>query len=260
VSTVVKLGPPQFRTNYLEPFYFLSRPNQSYPDRAWAETGYYVVPDVPGSGSANGIGVGTLYRYSATNLAPVSINPLVPVSYPANSLLPGVWANSFLSALLTLRTDTSPVLATAPVSAVTHVADGVIHLRVRPFATNGYPIVSYSVGQFCYTVFETRYWTNNGVKAINAYYAEYPQPIYTATNYPSPICPDGYSACWFMSNALPACVEIELGILESQTYKSYKALVAGNPGAGAAFLSNHVGQVHIFRQRVPIHNVDPSAY
>jgi hypothetical protein len=59
---------------------------------------------------------------------------------------------------------------------------------------------------------------------------------------------------------MPAYVELELGILESQTYHSYKAIVSANPAAAAAFLSNHVAQVHLFRQRVPIHNVDPSAY
>jgi hypothetical protein len=30
--------------------------------------------------------------------------------------------------------------------------------------------------------------------------------------------------------------------------------------AARTYLSNHVAQVHIFRQRIPVRNVDPSVY
>ncbi len=251
VSAVVPVGGVQLRTNYLEPFYFLSRPNQMWPDRAWAEIGYYVVPDVQTTNGALGIGIGTLYRYATTN---VSSTPPLPFVFPENSTNPPSWGNGFLSALATLRTDTSIVPANTPISAVTRVAEGVIHLRVRPFATNGFPIMSDLLPPWVgYAGFSAGVWTNNN-------YRQYAQPILTAITHVNTACPEWYDGCWFMSNAVPAAVEIELGILESQTYQSYKALVLANPAAGRAFLSNHVAQVHIFRQRIPIHNVDPSAY
>ena len=49
----------------------------------------------------------------------------------------------------------------------------------------------------------------------------------------------------------------ELGVLEDTTLQRAEGL------SGAAqlnYLSNHVGQVHLFRQRVAIRNVDPTAY
>jgi hypothetical protein len=246
---------PQEWTNYLQPFFFLTRPNGVWADRTWAGVGYYVVPDV------EGVGVGTLYRYAATNDAPPSAGTAIVSPYSILSpscFLISNYANSFATALETLRTDNSPVLWIAPLSTVTRVAEGVIDLRARPFATNGYPVISYPAGGYVYTVFGRTFASNSQYYAYPYNYP--PQAITQATNHPNLSCPDGYDRCWFFSNALPAHVELELGILESQTYKSYKAIVSANPTAGALFLSNHAAQVHIFRQRVPLHNVDPSAY
>jgi prepilin-type N-terminal cleavage/methylation domain-containing protein len=248
--------PPQERVNYLQPFFFLSHPNQMWFDRAWAGIGYYVVPDV------SGVGIGTLYRYAATNASPPA-QPLAPLPPPSpdfilspSCFLLGHYPNSFVNALLFLRTDTSPVPRAAPVSTVTRVAEGVIHLSVRLFATNGFPIVSdLNPLLYGYTAFQAMSnYNNSGV------YVTYAQPIIQASNHVNLACPDFYDSCWFLSNAVPAYVELDLGILESQTYQRYQAIVSANPAAGAAFLSNHVAQVHLFRQRVPIHNVDPSAY
>ncbi|MGO8675897.1 MAG: PilW family protein [Limisphaerales bacterium] len=249
---------PQLRTNYLQPFFFLSHPNQMWPDKAWAGIGYYVVPDV------SGVGIGTLYRYAGTNATPpaqpsAALPPPTPdYLLPPTCFMQTHYPNSFANALVNLRTDTSLVPWAAPVSMVTRVADGVIHLSVRLFATNGFPIMSdLNPLLYNYTAFWAGYWTNvNNVTT----YLEYAQPILQASNHINLTCPDYYDSCWFMSNAMPASVEVELGILESQTYQRYRAIVSANPAAGAAFLSNHVAQVHIFRQRVPIHNVDPSAY
>ncbi len=237
---------PQTRTSYLQPFFFLSHPDQRWPDRTWVGTGYYVVPDVTG---ANGVGVGTLYRYTATNLAPsVTAPPL------GNVLPPGVLLNSFVTALMTRRTDTSPAFQAAPISTVTRVADGIVSLRVRLFATNGFPIVSDLDPQlYGYTAFGVP--TNTGAALLR-----YARPILEASNHLNLAFPERYDRCWFLSNAMPASVELELGILEPQTYQRYRAIASANPAAAGLFLSNHVAQVHLFRQRVPIPNVDPSAY
>jgi type II secretory pathway pseudopilin PulG len=63
---------------------------------------------------------------------------------------------------------------------------------------------------------------------------------------------------FFVSNAVPAEVEVELGILENTVYERFKAI--GNAVAQRNYLSNHAAQVHIFRQRVSVRNVDPAAF
>jgi hypothetical protein len=59
---------------------------------------------------------------------------------------------------------------------------------------------------------------------------------------------------------VPAYLEVELGVLDSQTYQRFKGLDASAPASQVQFLSNRVAQVHVFRQRIPIHNVDTTAY
>jgi len=242
--------PSQLRTNYLQPFFFLSHPNQAWPDKAWVGTGYYVVPDVPS------VGVGTLYRYTATNVVPALPPPSLLNILSPSCFLTTYYPGSFVNALIGLRIDTSPVLgaAPAPVSMVTRIAQGVVHLSARPFATNGFPIGS-SLNPLTYGY--TAFWASSNYNGLPVTYA---QPIIEASNHLNRACPDRYDSCWFLSNAMPAYVELELGILESQTYQRYQGIVSANPQAGALFLSNHAAQVHLFRQRVPIHNVDPSAY
>ena len=70
---------------------------------------------------------------------------------------------------------------------------------------------------------------------------------------------------WFLSNAVPAYVEIELGLLEAKTLERARNLpyLTGQPAAAqprVQFLEKQVGHVQVFRQRIPIRNVDPSVY
>ncbi len=109
------------------------------------------------------------------------------------------------------------------------VADGVVHLRVRAFDPEGE-------------------WITRDLRADRA-------NSDIRTNAVAPCEIERYK---FFSNAVPAAVEIELGFLESRTV----ARVNGLPTAAARrnYLSNHVGQVHMFRQRIPISTVDVKAY
>jgi hypothetical protein len=61
-----------------------------------------------------------------------------------------------------------------------------------------------------------------------------------------------------VSNAVPAYVELELGILEAQILKKSRSIP--NPLLQSNFLSGYAAQEHIFRQRIPIRNVDTTAY
>ena len=178
----------------------------------WLGTGYEVLPD-----DGNGC-VGTLYRYSATN-------------YPRGNILN-------LSAQFPLTPSTN----------LSRIADGIVHLRLRAFAKNGYLV------------------TTNLVTGTNAAFALRADGTYT--NIPNALAYNSsayqssgdfrQAACYFMSNALPGYVELELGVLEPQVLQKYRSI----PVAGTArqYLSNHVAQVHIFRQRIPVRNVDRSAY
>jgi hypothetical protein len=61
------------------------------------------------------------------------------------------------------------------------------------------------------------------------------------------------------SNALPAAVEIELATLEDRTLLRAASRPAGST-LQSNYLANQAGNVHVFRQRVAIPNVDPAAY
>jgi prepilin-type N-terminal cleavage/methylation domain-containing protein len=108
------------------------------------------------------------------------------------------------------------------------VADGIVHLRYHTYDSSGHLI--------------------------------------SPTNWPA-ARPDLFDISWggrpddisarFMSNALPAYVEIELGVLEPKSAERARNLPLASQ---QQFLEKQAGQVHVFRQRVPIRNLDPSVY
>jgi hypothetical protein len=117
--------------------------------------------------------------------------------------------------------------------SMSHLMDGVVDLRVRAYDPGGMwmtNVIEYYGGQ---------YITNRNV------WFSLPQW--------------GEVGFYMFSNTLPASVEINLGVLEDRAIQRAQSL-ANNAAAQLVYLSNHVGQVHVFRQRVWIRNVDPSAY
>jgi len=118
------------------------------------------------------------------------------------------------------------VFQNAPLTNLHRVADGVVHLRVRAFDTKGMLID-----------------TNSVVR--NA--------IIQRDILPSEV------QYWFYSNAVPAYVEIELGMLETHLLGRFLAMT-NNPDTARKFLEKQSGGAHLFRQRVPIRNVDPTVY
>jgi hypothetical protein len=124
-----------------------------------------------------------------------------------------------------------------------HLMDGVVELRVRAYDPNGlwmtntYPSSSGPITT-----------TNNNVHFYWQWYGE---------------------TCFSMySNTLPASVEVELGVLEDRALQRAESLPYApskpfNDPANAVqsnYLAHCAGQVHVFRQRVWIRNVDPAAY
>lgn len=197
------LGNTQWRTNVLDDLFFFTREN-----RNWQGVGYRV--ESPNM-------VGTLYRYE-TNVA--------------NLNLPLVYSWEQLSSQNKFR---DIVFNTArPI----RIIDGVVHLRVLAYDSNGALITPNSA--FLGPVgFVGAVGVSNRV----------------ARNLVLP--PDLNLEYHFRSNAVPAYVELELGILEQKTAERCRNLPLASQ---AKYLESKAGEVQIFRQRVAIRNVQPSVY
>jgi hypothetical protein len=110
------------------------------------------------------------------------------------------------------------------------IVDGVVHFKVRAYDPRGV-------------------WITNNLAATNTSVRPIESALY-ATN--------EVEIYYFTNNAVPAFVELELGILESRALARVKSI----PDATARrnYLRDQAGRVHIFRTRIPVRNVDPSAY
>jgi prepilin-type N-terminal cleavage/methylation domain-containing protein len=108
---------------------------------------------------------------------------------------------------------------------LSRIIDGVVHFRVRTFDPDGFWIDG---------TLQTNIVNRGGF--ING------DPQYL----------------FFYSNALPASVEIELGILEEKTAERARSIT--DPAARRTYLAEQAGKVHIFRWRVPVRNADATAY
>lgn len=117
--------------------------------------------------------------------------------------------------------------ATAEIKDMNRIIDGVVHFTVRAYDTNGVWIHS-DIGQNIIAS------TNNSPLAGEAWFYQ------------------------FTNNAVPAFVEFELGVLEDRVLARAKSIPAGP--ARTQYLANQASRVHLFRMRVPVHNVDPAAY
>jgi hypothetical protein len=189
----------------------------------WIGTGYQVRPDYANAG------VGTLYRFT-TNVSK-----------------PRAWQLSqmFLAAL--------PGVG-IPATNLSRIADGVVDFRVRAFDTNGVEI----------TVTNTAPSRLAFPALVNGTRRLVPIP----NSYGSWDALNGQYNYTFVSNAVPASIELEVAFLESHVLDRYRGISAGlippipQPiqDAQRLFLSNHVANVHVFRQRIPVRNVDPTAY
>jgi type II secretory pathway component PulJ len=170
--------------------------------------------------------VGTGYTVIVTNSSPLFplyrfvTNAPVSISSPTNFFI------GFLTAIQNnALTNTG----------WSHLIDGVLDFRVQPFDLNGYAMT-------------------NGFQFNAGKYTTYPN---TTFFYPTqPYAPAGF---YFLSNAIPGSVEIQMSTLEDAILRRAESF--GLPGiAQSNYLAQEAGRVHVFRQRVMIPNADPSAY
>jgi prepilin-type N-terminal cleavage/methylation domain-containing protein len=185
-------------------------------------------------------GVGYVVDTTSTNY----FNPLYRFSMSTNAMAadPTVLFNSFLANL------PAPGFSISPTNpSMSHLMDGVVDLRVRAFDPGGHCMTNY-------------YYVYNPVSGQNIF----------ATNINNnlvfwPVLGDvgslGEVGLYMFSNAVPASVEINLGVLEDRVIQRAQSLPNLAPGlAQSNYLARQAGAVHVFRQRAWIRGVDPSAY
>jgi prepilin-type N-terminal cleavage/methylation domain-containing protein len=208
------------RTNVLENFFILGRDNVNGAP-SWTGAGYAVVEEPAGGG------LYSLYRFTT---AP---------PYPAMSFGPEYvfYANADNNIFYPNRTNNFQSFLAAPTN-YSHLVDGVVELRVRAYDAKGYLMNG------------TLQW--NGTKWVAN------TNVYSNTSFFTLLPPNGENGFYFYSNALPASVEVELGLLENRVLQHAEAI--DDPTIRSNYLAQHAGQVHVFRQRFWIRNFDPSAY
>ena len=180
-----------FRTNTLQDISFLTRQGDE-----WVGITYRVYHD--------GRGGGSLYKALVTN------NP-----------------NAFLPQLQTLVvenlfTNASGIVPNIPnhLAPVFHrVADGVVHLRVRPYDDRG---LLFGTGAYTFT---------NGVSNYS---------------YQTNTIPDWYA----FTNGVPAFVDLELAILDPKGVTQFNARTA--PANAWTYLEGQAHRVQLFTRRIPI--------
>lgn len=191
-----------FRTNYVQNVFTLTRFNEQ-----WTGVGYCVSNCLPAG--AAWAGVGTLYRYS-TNMLVSNTNNWHLATNELYKQCSNSMANLFQG-----RTNYS--------ANFSRVADGVIHLSIRTFDTNGD---------------EVPFYFNNVTRAWNV--------SFPCTNITYPV--GGIKSTNYLP--MPGYIEVELGMLEPETLEQAKAI--GNYTAATNFLAGRVSRVHVFRQQIPI--------
>ncbi len=114
---------------------------------------------------------------------------------------------------------------------VNHLLDGVLHLIVRAYGTNGV-------------------WLTNG-------YGRGQSVVVRNARFFPPA--SGEVAMYMCSNTLPASVEIQMAVMEDRSLQRASSMPM-NSVVQSNYLAQQVGKLHLFRQRVTIPNVDPAAY
>jgi hypothetical protein len=125
---------------------------------------------------------------------------------------------------------------TAPALTYAPVVDRVIHFRIQAFDAAGLPMSWETTNRFTNRIYYPIVKLNT-----NVFIGRDRLPTETA--------------CLFLTNALPAYLEVELGLLEPRAYDQYRAFDAASPMAHR-FLENRAAQVHLFRQRIPVRQAE----
>ena len=243
------------RVNILQEVFFLTRSNLN-----WIAKGYFVSPSRTNAALPNApetISYGTLFRFSSPNVIIDSINPdrdrtIEPqrrinskprwvVNYQKDyDLLQNFW-DVYQQVKKEYNFQAShPNNRGRKIAVAFPLIDGVVHFKMQPMDSLGQPM---------------HYWTNNPVAELKLKQSHY--------RYGSSVVlkPDdaaglygqtgvvGKTRSAFYDDALPAYVELEIGILDPATLEKVKSM-EGNSELVEDFLRQQAGSVHLFRRMV----------
>ena len=236
----------QQRTNFIHNiFFFNNRTN------GWQGIGYRIVDFKNG--------VGSLQRFET------NVFGHRPIS--------NVLAHSFVFTPLTNSTGLPDEIG-RPHKAYRHIADGVVHLTFIPYdklgRRLGWDTESHPDRTFTnyYTAARARFpaSTNNFPNLLrpgtdiptgitNGYNMILQEGVPTGVSNPRlPNVPNiQYTTTFqFLTNAMPAYMEMEFGMLEPETLAQYYTMVDDQNPNAARFLQRQIGKVHLFRHRFTI--------
>jgi hypothetical protein len=217
-------GSAALRKNQVQQFFFLSRFGQD-----WVGTGYVVLTNKSGED------VGALYRFSSTVRPPFTNE--IGISNVTGLM------QTFRGVVVDAVRDI-PVNGSVTDERLHKVADGIVHLELRAFSPSGQPLLPVLDNNLQVRL------PNGRFEFVTDTRCEVPG------NLAKIVENAGY---YFYRDAIPASVHLEVGVLEQNILGRYRAL-AGNPVAQLNYLSNRVGNVHLFRQGITLRNADTSVY
>ncbi len=225
VPVTQELADGSRRTNVLHEAFFLTRSNLN-----WVAKGFFVSSSTNAVASvAEGeVNYGTLFRFSSPNVN-FSAKDLGTTFQPQRrmdtNLVRNLWE-------VYRRTKADGGFAVSNIVA-SPLIDGVVHFKIQPIDSLGRPM---------------RYWTNNPVNEQMNF--RYPSVALVRDQAPgrSTFVTETRSA--FYGDAMPAYVEVEIGVMDQTTLSRVKAL--GNVALSKNFLNRQAGGVHLFRRMVPI--------
>jgi prepilin-type N-terminal cleavage/methylation domain-containing protein len=219
-NAMVAGSPP--RTNIIDSFYFLTHSNLTT-----VLNGYVVALTNAVLSNAT---FGTLYCYQ-TNFPSSSTNLLLTAATNFETIA----ANAVNNVDGTNNSNIDPSLF--------RVADGVIHFRLLPYTPAGNLITP----------------TNSNGTLLYVY-TNLSGTVYAATTNLTTPPPGENLVSTFTSNAIPAYVDLEIGVLESSTLATLAALPPGPVQQRYLGDSMTTGRIHLFRRHVVLSAVDPQAY
>jgi hypothetical protein len=239
-SLVGAQGSNTFRLNLFDDVYYLTK-----NDKAWTGVGYAVLQTSTNAAGRDVVGrplsaLGTLYRYET---------PLTNRDYqfPSSNLWVGFVTN--------LPDPKLTLAQLPPATNFSQIAQGIVHFRVLPYDTKG-QLMGYNT-----TNIDSAYRMVRSGLGIGL--LKYPRSnIQVLTNAnvvlaQASISDTNMTLTAFRSNAVPAYLELELGVLEPDALRIYQQMINDQqPAQARAFLEKRIGKVQIFRKRIPVRTVD----
>jgi prepilin-type N-terminal cleavage/methylation domain-containing protein len=138
-----------------------------------------------------------------------------------------------------------------------HIADGVIHFSVIPYDKNGFRLGWDTTNMVLENYSILRRDIAGAIRTQTSNTTNDNATVFL-TGYPGtpPEVADYSTRFVFRSNAMPAYIDLQLGILEPEALSQYNLMLEDDPddktGRAKNFLARQISKVHLFRQRIPI--------